>query len=202
LRRPSAGGHGVRAAQLRAREEHAFIWGDFKEHALANLAQSLAICLFDFAAFLVLCVAANFYAQALSSSGLAVVAFGVVALAFLLFLMAHIYIYPMLVTFRITVLQAYKNALIFSVMKFLPNLGVLLACAALTLLTFAFFPLGILLYFLITPCLVCFIANFYAYPVLKKYMIDRVAESAEGREADEGREAGEGHEAGEGRDNG
>ncbi|MDR1439515.1 MAG: hypothetical protein LBJ10_05745, partial [Clostridiales bacterium] len=157
-----------------AREEHAFIWGDYKEHALKNAKEGLLICAIDFAVFLVLSIAANFYSQMMAENLWAAAALGVSYLASLLFAMMHIYIYPMLVTFKITVRQLYKNALIFSAIKFLPNLGILLLCAAIMLATFIVPFLGAALFALITNALINFILNFYAYPTLKKYMIDRV----------------------------
>jgi uncharacterized membrane protein YesL len=157
-----------------AREEHAFIWSDFKEHGLKNIKESIAICLIDFAAFLLLCIAINFYGQLISQNRIwALFTFGVITLAFLLFAMMHLYIYQMLVTFHITVRQIYKNALIFATIRFLPNIGILLLCLGLIVLTFLFTQIGILLYFLITTALINFIINFYAYPTIKKYMIDR-----------------------------
>jgi uncharacterized membrane protein YesL len=166
-----------------AREEHAFIWGDFKEHGLKNIKESLLICLIDFAAFLLLSIAINFYGQMVSQQKIwALFTFGVIALAFLLFAMMHIYLYPMLVTFKITVRQLYKNALIFATIRFLPNLGILLLCAAIIFLTFIFTQIGVILFFLITSALIGLILNFYAYPTLKKYMIDRASETEDGGE--------------------
>ena len=173
-----------------AREEHAFIWSDFKEHGLKNIKESIAICMIDFCAFLLLCIAINFYGQLIDQQRFwALLTFGVIALAFLLFSMMHLYIYPMLVTFHITVKQIYKNALIFATIRFIPNLGILLLCAAIIIATFLITEIGVLLFFLITTSLVGLIINFHAYPTIKKYMIDRMqdeAENAEGGELAEG----------------
>jgi len=164
-----------------AREEHAFIWSDFKEHGLKNFKESIAICLIDFAAFLLLCIAVNFYGQLISQQRIwAYFTFGVITLAFLLFAMMHLYIYPMLVTFHITVRQIYKNALIFATIRFLPNLGILLLIGAIVIATFIITQIGVLLFFLITTALIGLIINFYAYPTIKKYMIDQVQNEGAG----------------------
>jgi uncharacterized membrane protein YesL len=160
-----------------SREEHAFVWGDFKEHALKNAKESLAICVIDFAVFCLLCVAMNFYWQMLGEYSWAVITLGVIIIAFIMFAMMHLYIYPMLVTFKIGVKQIYKNAMIFSVIRFLPNLGFLLIIAALYVAAMLFPFIGILLCLLILFGLFGLIINSYSYPVLKKYMIDRVAGS-------------------------
>jgi uncharacterized membrane protein YesL len=163
-----------------SREEHAFIWGDYKEHAFKNMKESLLICVIDFAVFLLLSIAVNFYSQMMAENTWAVVALGIIFLAFLLFAMIHIYIYPMLVTFKITVKQLYKNALIFSTIRFLPNLGILLLCAVIIIATFLVPVIGVILFVLITNSLIGLILNFYAYPTLKKYMIDRIDENGGG----------------------
>lgn len=160
-----------------SREEHAFVWSDFKEHGLKNLKESIAICLIDFGAFLLLCIAINFYGQLINQQRFwALLTFGVIALAFLLFAMMHLYIYPMLVTFHITVKQIYKNALIFATIRFIPNIGILLLCAAIIIATFLITEIGVILFLLITTALIGLIINFYAYPTIKKYMIDKVQE--------------------------
>ncbi|MCL2057639.1 MAG: DUF624 domain-containing protein [Oscillospiraceae bacterium] len=166
-----------------AREEHAFLWSDFKEHGLKNLKESLLICMIDFGAFLLLCIAINFYGQLINQQRIwALFTFGVIALAFLLFAMMHLYIYPMLVTFHITVKQIYKNALIFATIRFIPNIGILLVCGLIIIATFIITELGVILLLLITTSLIGLIINFYSYPTIKKYMIDRLQEG----DADEG----------------
>lgn len=98
--------------------------------------------------------------------------------------MMHMYIYPMLITFKLNIKQLYRNALIFAVAKFLPNLGILLLCIVLMLLSFYFSTfVGVLLFIFITVSLIGFIINFYVYPILKKYMIDRI--KAEDEDEDE-----------------
>ena len=161
-----------------SREEHAFVWSDFKEHALKNAKEGIAICLVDFAVFCLLAIALNFYWQALGQYSWAVIALGVVILACVMFAMMHLYIYPMLVTFKITVKQIYKNALIFSVLKFLPNLGFLLILAAIYLAAMLNQFIGIVLILIILCGVFGLIINSFSYPTLKKYMIDRLDSDA------------------------
>jgi len=180
-----------------SREEHAFVWSDFKEHGLNNFKQGILICLIDFVMFLLLCIAINFYGYQIGEQRFwAIFTFGVIALAFLLFIMMHLYIYPMLVTFHITVKQLYKNALIFATIRFIPNLGVLLLCAAIIFATFIITEIGVLLFVLITSSLIGLIVNFYAYPTIKKYMIDKMQEAAPDENASELANADESANAG------
>ena len=171
-----------------SREEHAFTWYDFKKHALNNLRQSLLLCVIDFITFLLLCFAINFYSQLISVYSWAYLAVGMIFAVFIFFLMTHLFIYPMLVTFHLTIKQLYKNALIFSALRFLPNLGILLIDVVIILLSFVFPVLGFLLFLLIIPSLTGFINTSYACRILAKYMTpaaddSTISESAEDSES-------------------
>jgi len=162
-----------------SREEHAFLWWDFKDTALANFKQSLIISLIDFFAVILFGITVNFYFKfpVETNAGAILILFArtFIILVFIIYLMMHMYIYPMLVTFKLSIKQLYKNALIFSITNFFPNLGILLLCIALILLTFYFNTfIGIVLYLFITVSTIGLIINFYVYPRLKKYMIDKV----------------------------
>jgi|GEM_PF-64545 len=182
-----------------AREEHAFLWSDFKDAALKNFKQSMIIGTINFiATFLMLF---SIRAYSLINNGNVIIMAGMVLMVilFLIFAMVNIYIYPLLVTFDLPIKQIYKNALIFASVKFFPNLGILLLSAFIILLTYGMIIpfnqfLGILFLLLITASLVGFITNFYAYPKLKKYMISRI-EDEEDDEDDEDDEEDEDEDA-------
>jgi uncharacterized membrane protein YesL len=159
-----------------SREEHAFIWWDFKDNARNNLKESLIICAIDFVVVLIFGVNINFYMANGGDNLLMTIAATFLVLAFIIFVMMHMYIYPMLVTFKLNVRQLYKNALVFAVMKFLPNLGILLICLVLVFLSFYNTILGIVLFPLITLSTIGLITNSYVYPKLKRYMLDKAEE--------------------------
>ena len=160
-----------------SREEHAFLWWDFKDAAKQNFKESMIISFIDFLMVILFGIAINFYGSYEGATVLTSIASGFLLLAFVIFLMMHIYIYPMLVTFKLTVKQIYKNALIFSLAKFLPNLGILLLVFLLIQASFLFYPvIGIILFIFITVSFMGYTTNFYAYPKLKKYIIDKIEE--------------------------
>lgn len=162
-----------------AREEHAFIWWDFKEHALKNFKQSMVICGIDFLVMILVGFDINIYMTIGKGNFLITLASGFLILSFVIYLMMHMYIYPMLVTFKLSTKQIYKNALIFAIIKFFPNLGILLLCTLLVVISFYLLPLGYLLMFLITMSTIGLITNFYVYPKLKKYIMDKVEQQEE-----------------------
>jgi len=161
-----------------AREEHAFIWSDFKEHALKNFRQSIVICLIDLIVIVITGIDLSFYFRTRKNNLLMTLITGLMLLLMLIYIMMHLYIYPMLVTFNLSIRQIYKNAFIFAVIKFLPNLLIIVLCSALVILPLLLSPaVGITLVFLITISTVGLIINFYVYPVLKKYIIDKLHNS-------------------------
>ncbi|HHW49524.1 MAG TPA: DUF624 domain-containing protein [Clostridiaceae bacterium] len=166
-----------------AREEHAFIWWDFRDTAKSNFKQSLLISLIDAVIMILAGITINFYMIYGRENILFAIASGIVILAFIIFVMMHLYIYPMLVTFKLTIRQIYKNAFLFALVKFIPNLLILFLCFALVFVSFINYFIGFVLMLFLTFSLMGLITNFYVYPILKKYMIDKVeGENSQGRE--------------------
>jgi uncharacterized membrane protein YesL len=157
-----------------AREEHAFVWGDFKDHALKNLRQSAIVCLIDLIVVSILGFGLSTYVKMAASSFPAQLASAFLMFAIVLFLMMHMYIYPIMVTFKLSIKQIYKNALIFSIAKFIPNLLILVLCAILVYVPFFYNPyLAFILLALMTFSMIGLIINIFVYNYLKKYMMDQ-----------------------------
>lgn len=154
-----------------AREEHAFIWGDFKEKALNNFKQSSMIALVDLFVVIILAVDINAYRSMSQGNLLMTIASTMIGIMTLIYTMMHMYMYPMLVTFKLTNRQLFKNAFIFAIIRFFPNLGILILCGLFIVLTFILPNVGLLLFFTITVSTVGLITNFYVYPALKKYIM-------------------------------
>jgi len=96
----------------------------------------------------------------------------------------------MLITFKLTVKQIYKNALIFAFIKLIPNALILLLCFAIVFATFLNYLIGIILLIFITYSLIGLITNFYVNPIIKKYMIDKFNENAGNEKSESGVEEG------------
>lgn len=158
-----------------AREEHAFLWWDFKEKALKNARQSIFICLIDWAVVIIIGMNINYYFSMRGGSILFTAMAYLMIVLLLLYGMMHLYIYPLLITFSLSIKQIYKNALIFSFLRFLPNLGILALIILLIVLHMVIFPLaGLFLFCFISFSGIGLITNFYVYPVLKRYMVDNL----------------------------
>lgn len=158
-----------------SREEHAWVFSDFKEHALKNFKESMIICVIDLVVCFLFAINLNFYHQAGQTNFfLGMVKYFLIA-AFGIFVLMHLYIYPMLVTYKLSIRQIYKNSFIFAILKLFQSLGFMLICIGLIIMTFYFNPfIGLILFPLITMSVVGLIINFYVNTVMKKYIIDPV----------------------------
>ena len=56
------------------------------------------------------------------------IANGLIIMVFVLFVMASLYIYPMMVTYELRIRDLYKNAILFALARFVPNLVILALC--------------------------------------------------------------------------
>ncbi len=96
-------------------------------------------------------------------------------LALLYFFMRH-YIYLMLITFDLSIFKMFKNALYFTILGIKRNimafLGTLLVVIIEFVLANAYFPLAVIIPFIILPSLLIMIGIYAAYPKIKEIMID------------------------------
>ncbi len=179
-----------------SREEHAFVWLDFKDAAFKNFKQSFIVALINFLGFGVL-ICSDFYYGSVylkidSPSLFHLLPFAVSMFATVIFLFMQYYLYIMIVTFDLNLKQLYKNALIFAFYGFPKNLITTLCIGLCSLFiidirgtTVAIgegavpvfiSTLGILLLITIFFSLTAFIAVFNAYSIIDKVMIAPYAE--------------------------
>ncbi len=163
-----------------AREEHAWIWSDFKDALKSNFKQSAIVFLIDLVVFVLFYVAFAFYLQ--MSGFLGAMRYVIVMIA-VIYTMMHFYLYPMMVTFQLSLKDLYRNALLFAIGKLPSNLLILTILllvhvgSVLMAINFGggYFMLILfvilLLEILILQSFSAFIVNFHAYPKMKKYMI-------------------------------
>jgi len=153
-----------------SREEHSFIWWDFKESFVRNFKQGMIITLIDIVVMYILAIAINFYTNLPGLVSTAASSF--VVLSIIIFSMMHLYIYPMLVTVKLSVKDIYKNALIFAIIKLFPNLLILVLNLLISLAAFYNILIGAVLYVILLPSFVGLMNNFYVNPIIKKYVVN------------------------------
>ncbi len=100
-----------------ARDEHAWVFSDFKDAWKMNWKESLLIMLINGLVLMLFYVAVTFYRAMAMNSIFYFVLYYFMLLIGLVYAMMNIYIFPLLVTYKLTIRQIYRNALIFTLAK-------------------------------------------------------------------------------------
>ncbi len=159
-----------------ARDTHSFIYSDFFEGVKKNWKQGFVVSLIQ--AFML----SSFFfgiSQYNQENVFSVIYFIVSMSVNIIFAIMMFYVYPMMVTFKLTIKQLMKNALIFVRLGFKTNvitliLSIIFICGPLALIVIFpnFFPMILIAFALIILATLGLIINFNVYPYLKKYIID------------------------------
>lgn len=162
-----------------AREEHAWIWIDFRDALKSNFKQSILVFLIDILAFILFYFAIRFY---IYQGGMIGLLRYVVYIVAILYTFMHLYIYPLMITFKLSLKNIYRNALLFAIGR-LPgnilitllllvlNAGVVYLTLFLGTMGNGFLLVGLALMLFIMLSFSAFITNFYVYPQIKRYML-------------------------------
>ncbi len=160
-----------------AREDYAWILSDLFDHSKKNFAQSVAVFVIDLAVFCLMLFAFVFYVnQPGIMQMLGYTVFG----AGLVFAMMHLYIYPLMVTFKLKVKDLYKNAFYLAFAEAPRNLLLIIIMALFHLvlpyiMISCGWAVGWLLLFIIAELVFTisatgFMTNFFIYPTIEKYI--------------------------------
>ncbi|NLL97592.1 MAG: DUF624 domain-containing protein [Clostridiaceae bacterium] len=158
-----------------------FYWSDFKDKMKENLKQGIAVSLINLVAIVLLIIDFYLYGQMTDngSNFMLSAANGLLIVVFLLFVMMSMYIYPMMVSYELNLKNLYKNAFLFSIGRFLPNLGVLIICFLLVIGPMAVVMFSgnaivlviVYIYYLILGfSLPGLVLNFFINPAIDKYL--------------------------------
>lgn len=158
--------------------EPVFFFQDIKDTIKKNLRQSIIIGVLD-SVFMMLIVYNIRFFKALVDYGGSSFVNGIMfwATIFIAFcyLIMRMYIYPLLITFRLSIVKILKNAFIFTFLGFGRNLLALLAIAFVIafnlMLAVLLPPVGVLLPIIFTFGLIMFIMTYAAWPKIDEIMI-------------------------------
>ena len=161
------------------RGDSCFLWSDYFYAIRRNLKQGLFFGALDFICIVTLCYNTYFYFT-LSADFFYGAMYAITIAIAVIYLCMRSYIYPMMITFDLTIWKLLKNGLIFTLLGFKRNLamlfGMLLVVAITVALVIGGLSVGlsftlILPFFYFLP-LIGFIGTYCAYPNIKRYMID------------------------------
>ncbi len=155
-----------------SREIPVFLWSDFWAQFKKNYKQSLLAGIIDVVIYAALIFGIRYYGSLAMPVKLVST---VLLFAAMLFTFANFYVFSMIVTFDMKIRHIFKNAFLFSMIKFPTNLFLLIVLLAI----FAVFYLTVFTTFfaLVLQCLILtttmwFIVVFGTWPAIEKYMID------------------------------
>lgn len=94
----------------------------------------------------------------------------VIILFILVFIMMHLYIYQLLVQYDLSITKLYKYAYTFAILRFIPNLLIVIVCVTLTIIPYwihYLFGGGMTMF--VTFGLCGLIINYYTWPAIEKH---------------------------------
>jgi uncharacterized membrane protein YesL len=156
-----------------ARDDHAWVFSDFKDAWKMNWKESLIVMFINGLALMIFYVNLTFYRAMASQNILFLMLYYFMLMIGLIYAMMNIYIFPMLVTYKLKVRQIFKNALLFTLAK-LPHTFVVFVLMVALFIASAWYIFPVFFVGLTFPMLIgVSLANWVFY----KYM-DRPANNA------------------------
>ncbi|HOV27577.1 MAG TPA: hypothetical protein PK566_14625 [Pseudobacteroides sp.] len=155
-----------------SREEHAFVWHDYIQTAKKNFKQSIIMLFINLVVFYSITASFSWYLGQAEKTLLLNIATGMQGIFLIIFIMMQIYTYQLMITFELSIKDIYKNAFLFSIAMFVPNLLIILLCLALSVFLMMQVLIGLILLPTFIISVLGLIVNFYANRIIKKHMID------------------------------
>lgn len=170
------------------REQHSWIWTDFKEKFKENFKQGMIVTVVNVVVLFVCFTAINFYhvmytTQQYEMGGVWLFLMALMCIFLCIFVFMHFYIYQLMVTFENKTMQLYKNAAIFA-LAFLPmNVFFALLFIVLTFIVFTTLtpPFALIIAFLLWMGIVRFPIEFYATRTIQRKILDHYPAEAQDR---------------------
>lgn len=106
-----------------ARDEHAFIWSDFKDAVKENWKQGLAISAITSIVPVMIYMCWNFYGQMANDSFLYVIPQMLATMVGIIWMLAIIYMYPLMVTYKLKFRTLLKNGLLLCIARLPQSIG-------------------------------------------------------------------------------
>lgn len=156
--------------------QHAWIVSDGWDKFRENFKQSMAVIIIDVVVLFLVPTALRFYySKLLEGNGFFGVPVYILAVAMIVFMWMHFYIYQIMVTYECTLRQLYRNALICALGKLPMNIFLTIVCVCVTAAPFLF-GLNPFIAFIVSGvlglCFTRFAIEFYATRCLNKIMIN------------------------------
>ena len=171
-----------------AREEHAWLWSDFKDTVKKNFKQSIAVFAIDIVVLFLIFFASFIYLQL--SGGIAYLRY-ILYIIGIVYAMMHFYIYQIMITFDMSVKEIMKNSFIFTLIRLPMNIFFLIiqilvhvALPIILIMNFAVSPQVMMIAVIIitvleislTQSFTSFMVNFGVQGTINKFMMNGIEE--------------------------
>ena len=169
------------------RQEHTWIFSDFKDQFKKNYKQGLCMSIIDVIIPFILYIAFCFYKFSLpvtmpEMANLGTVLQYVIISLSIVFIIMHYYIYTMIVTFDLKFKDIIKNSIIFTFAKLPLNIFISLIIAGVIALSLWFLLVGLILSSMFTLSFLGFFIIYCIYPTIEKSMINPQEQEEEAHE--------------------
>ena len=157
------------------KEEPVFVWSDFWYAVKRNIKQGLIFGVIDLAMIGMFVYDVIVYRYNVGTS-IGMFMFVLCTGMAIFYFFMRMYIYPMMVTFDMSLMKLIKNGMLFAILGIKRNILVLFGTIAVLILEFVLLafvaPVAIMLPFLMTFGFLSFMAIYGSYPKIKEIMID------------------------------
>ena len=164
-----------------SRDEHAWVWSDFKDAWKENWKQGLIMMLINSVLLLVLYVNLQFYGAMVAENILFMILYYMMYIIAIVIGMMNMFIFPMMVTYRLSLKQIIKNAFILTMVK-LPYSFLFFVLSAAIVLVTLYFLLSIP-FFVVGLSFPALISISYVNWVFDKYINNRIVENEDEEQA-------------------
>lgn len=166
-----------------SRDEHAFIWSDFKDAVKENWKQGLAVSLITSVLPIVIYVGWDFYGSMAVNTPLMIIPQVLIVMLGILWALAVTYMYPLMVSYKLRFRDLMRNAFLLAIARLPMSVGIRLLHCVPVLIAFAlafvvnpiYCVLGLFAYyFIIGFGLSRFVTASYTNAVFDKYINSRI----------------------------
>jgi len=173
------------------REEHAFVFSDFKDAVKGNWKFFLLNGAITYLCYFVISLALRFYSNMMGSNKIMTIPFGISILFAMMYLFAQFYIPVMAITFELKFREIYKNGFIFAILGLWRNFLLLIIFAVAIYCAIYVSPIMPLLQILLVMFIIflafstgMYTVNFVVYPMIEKYLLKPYLEKDQPAETD------------------
>lgn len=166
-----------------ARDKHSFGLSDFFETIKKNWKQALIAGIVNTLVYIILIFDLIFFYTNQNNGIIYTIGLGISLSILMIFLMMNFYIWTLMITFKFSIKQIYKNSFKFVIINFKNNLlcglSILLSLALYVIIPILFFDyfiiilsFEILIFSFTFPAYQYLMTQYYVFPSIKKYIID------------------------------